>query len=384
MSSRKGLDSASTSTEGKKKGLRRGREGDDAASDGEDTGDTCWSRRGGCATARQTVSSGLCKTCCIPKMHKNTVLYRLQQLVQTLLQNEAAPPCRAPWGHRIPTALAGSTLSLLFGSSARPPSPRLHRLPALPLPAVSSTLPHPRRPCRSTREEAAPPQEQRRRRSSSRSGGGASRWRESSTADVAELLLPQAPRSWRPSLLLVTRAGREIWPRRRCRCRPSSTASMAEQGEGEASEHGRREAASAPATVCSPPPPSPSRRSSQACCSASLLPKPAATSRSTAGGARGGSRAGDSLPKPGLAICAPPRAWAGDAPSFSLMASSSFLGLRPHAGVNCREAMRKGSALPLEAVLLCATGASAYDSFLQMRYGNLLETVSRTGTQRFF
>jgi hypothetical protein len=36
MSSRKGLDSASTSTEGKKKGLRRGREGDGAASDEED------------------------------------------------------------------------------------------------------------------------------------------------------------------------------------------------------------------------------------------------------------------------------------------------------------------------------------------------------------
>jgi hypothetical protein len=37
--------------------------------------------------------------------------------------------------------------------------------------------------------------------------------------------------------------------------------------------------------------------------------------------------------------------------------------------------MRKRSAPPLEAVLLCTTGASAYCYFFQMRYGNPLETV---------
>jgi hypothetical protein len=162
--------------------------------------------------------------------------------VQTLLQNEAAPPRRATLGTphlNRPHWL--HSLSLLSSSSTRPPSPRLlHRLPVLPPPTVSSTLPRPRRRCRSTREEAAPPQEQRRRRSSSGSGDGASRWRESSTADVAELLLPRAPRRWRPGLLLLTRADREIWPRRRRRCQPSSTASTTEQGGGEALEHGSR------------------------------------------------------------------------------------------------------------------------------------------------
>jgi hypothetical protein len=54
---------------------------------------------------------------------------------------------------------------------------------------------------------------------------------------------------------------------------------------------------------------------------------------------------------------------------------SSFPGFQPLAGGNYREAMREGGAPPLEAVLLCATEASAYCRCLQMRDGDLPETV---------
>jgi hypothetical protein len=298
----------------------------------------------------------LCKPCCIFLKRNEAALPRRATL-------GTPHPNRPRWLHSLPP------LWLLRAPSL---SSSPHRLPALPPSAVSSTLPHPRRRCRSTREEAAPPQEQRRQRLSSKSGDDTSRWRESSTADVAELLLPPAPRSWRPGLLLLTRADREIWPWRRRRCRPSSTASTAEHGGGEALEHGSRGAASAPTTVCSPPPPSPPLRSGQARCSASLLPKPAATSRSTAGGVRGGSRAGDGLPKPGLELgpATPLLSRRRRRPPFlvfDLTRESTAARRCARGALYC---WRPSSFARREHLHMVV--------FLQMRYGNLLETVQVT------
>jgi hypothetical protein len=46
-----------------------------------------------------------------------------------------------------------------------------------------------------------------------------------------------------------------------------------------------------------------------------------------------------------------------------------------HARGQLPRAMRKGNVRPLQASPICATALSAYEAFLQMRHGKLLETV---------
>jgi hypothetical protein len=119
----------------------------------------------------------------------------------------------------------------------------------------------------------------------------------------------------------------------------------------------------------------PLRKSGQARCSASLLPKPEATSRSTAGGGEAGP--GPAMASPSPASHLRPTSSSGRRRPFfprqrrhsSPFPASNYV-REPTTPRRCA----RGSTPPLEAVLLCATKASAYGSF-QMRYGKLLETV---------
>jgi hypothetical protein len=319
----------------------------------------------------KTVSSGFCSRCCIPRMQNEALLCMLQRMLQWLLQFAVASPrlciprmnslrCkptapsptlsalsllrRRPWWSRAPAAGGGAR-----GGEAR--DGRLHHL-ALDL---------------------------------GRHGGGGSR---GGVAQPSSVDLEDGGDghggAWTPAAdgnssirgkQIRTAAAPSIRSNSASRWPPAAAApSTRSRGTARMRQWGwRREDGARGRRVDVP------------------TGGPAATVTSPTGGPRRSALAGATSGH--LDAAAPRWIWIRRSPSsYSLFpyclllplsrpSSSSLLRLvllppsRPAAGANYHERCARGSARPLQALLVCATGTSANGRFLQMREGGLLETV---------